>query len=38
VRTANQYAGIIGLPAPPRLLKKTVNKMGLQGVPGLLLQ
>lgn len=36
VAQANLFAGQIGLTEQPRLEKKTVGKMGLKGVPGLL--
>jgi len=35
VRVANVFATLIGLEQPPALLKRTVGKMGLKGVPGL---
>lgn len=35
VRLANEFAKLIGLEHQPALLKKTVGKMGLKGVPGL---
>jgi ATP-dependent RNA helicase MSS116, mitochondrial len=38
VQEANQFAEQIGLPEAPALMKKTVGKMGLKGVPGLRLQ
>eukprot|EP00522_Entomoneis_paludosa_P013808 CAMPEP_0172445192 /NCGR_PEP_ID=MMETSP1065-20121228/5100_1 /TAXON_ID=265537 /ORGANISM="Amphiprora paludosa, Strain CCMP125" /LENGTH=652 /DNA_ID=CAMNT_0013195991 /DNA_START=30 /DNA_END=1988 /DNA_ORIENTATION=- len=38
VQEANQWAKDIGLKEQPKLLKKTVGKMGLKGVPGLLLE
>ncbi|GLC45352.1 hypothetical protein PLESTM_001723500 [Pleodorina starrii] len=38
VATANQYAAdVLGCPTPPGLLAKTVGKMGLKGVPGLVI-
>jgi ATP-dependent RNA helicase MSS116 len=36
VATANSYARIIGLTQTPSIERKTVGKMGLRGVPGLL--
>jgi ATP-dependent RNA helicase MSS116 len=38
VQEANQWAKDIGLKAQPALQKKTVEKMGLKGVPGLKLE
>ena len=38
VREANEFAAQLGLLEQPRLQKKTVGKMGLKGVPGLLLE
>ncbi len=39
VQTANQWASaVLGCRQPPRLERKTVGKMGLKGVPGLLLE
>ena len=38
VKEANQWAKDVGLQAQPSLLKKTVGKMGLKGVPGLKLE
>ena len=38
VSTANLYATYLGLTSQPVLLKRTVGKMGLKGVPGLLVQ
>jgi ATP-dependent RNA helicase MSS116 len=35
VQMANAWAGEVGLREQPTLLKKTVGKMGLKGVPGL---
>ena len=37
VQQANEYAGIMGLKELPSLEKKTVGKMGLKGVPGLVI-
>ena len=37
VEAANQWAKDVGLPEQPRLQKKTIGKMGLKGVPGLLI-
>ncbi|GIL66839.1 hypothetical protein Vafri_20229 [Volvox africanus] len=38
VALANQYAAeVLGCPTPPGLLAKTVGKMGLKGVPGLVI-
>jgi len=37
VETANQWARDVGLPNQPSLQKKTIGKMGLKGVPGLLI-
>ncbi|EFJ48047.1 hypothetical protein VOLCADRAFT_91218 [Volvox carteri f. nagariensis] len=38
VGLANQYAAeVLGCPTPPGLLAKTVGKMGLKGVPGLVI-
>jgi ATP-dependent RNA helicase MSS116 len=36
VQMANQFAKLCGLSEQPALLKKTVGKMGLKGVPGLI--
>lgn len=38
VDMANFFARVIGLPGVPVLQKKTVGKMGLRGVPGLIVQ
>ncbi|CAJ1954766.1 unnamed protein product [Cylindrotheca closterium] len=38
VKEANQWASDVGLKSQPALLKKTVGKMGLKGVPGLKLE
>ena len=38
VQMANRFAQIIGLREQPAILKKTVGKMGLKGVPGLRLE
>lgn len=35
VSRANQFSSTIGLSEPPALMKKTIGKMGLKGVPGL---
>ena len=35
VRMANEFAKLCGLTEQPALLKKTVGKMGLKGVPGI---
>lgn len=35
VEMGNAFSAIIGLDTPPALLRKTVGKMGLKGVPGL---
>jgi ATP-dependent RNA helicase MSS116 len=37
VQNANQWAKSVGLKEQPRLQKKTIGKMGLKGVPGLLI-
>jgi ATP-dependent RNA helicase MSS116 len=38
VKEANQWAMIVGLKQQPKLLKKTVGKMQLKGIPGLLVE
>jgi ATP-dependent RNA helicase MSS116 len=38
VSRANAFAPSLGLHEPPALLKKTIGKMGLKGVPGLRIQ
>jgi hypothetical protein len=38
VATANQWAQDVGLLEQPRLEAKTIGKMGLKGVPGLLIE
>jgi hypothetical protein len=35
---ANNYSAMCGLSQTPALLKRTVGKMGLKGVPGIRLQ
>jgi len=35
VKQANEYASFLGLSSQPELLRRTVGKMGLKGVPGL---
>jgi len=35
VQLANEYSETIGLQQPPKLLKRTVGKMGLKGIPGI---
>merc|ERR1711879_758757 len=35
VRTANEYANVLGLTEQPALFVKTIRKMGYVGVPGL---
>jgi ATP-dependent RNA helicase MSS116, mitochondrial len=38
VREANKIAGFLGLAQQPSLQKKTIGKMGLKGVPGLIIE
>ena len=39
MRRANEFSiKVMGLPSPPALQAKTVGKMGLKGVPGLVIE
>jgi ATP-dependent RNA helicase MSS116 len=38
VRWANAYSATLGCRSPPPLPRKTVGKMGLKGVPGLIVE